>query len=311
MTVTVQARGAARVLEACGFAIEQDVDVTLRFEDPPLDVFIEGVATALSDSFAVMLSELPAEVPAALGLPPHRSTFELSFTDHGMEGMFEQLSDCGSAVFPADVRCPEWPAVEVDLQRELNGGRLAAALSELEKRANLPIRWANGSETTLSVSVVQEPDWGCGDRWQTKSCSEYVKIPVRLHVATGDGQVDGEVPGALVATFATDEPSPYASCEEGHAVGDLLGVAVSVHRALLPLSALGPDVQPSNDQEAALLLSVYGSDSADVHAELQILSVDLQPSELSARFEGENSDTGRCVDVASARTVLMAASPDP
>ncbi|HTV21797.1 MAG TPA: hypothetical protein VMG12_24070, partial [Polyangiaceae bacterium] len=151
MTVRVELQGEPRPGrtgggESCNLRIDQDVEVTLSFDEPALDVVIATEVSAFSSTFAVVQSVLGSDFAEALGLPSRDVTLSLAFDESGIDGSFEN-DVCGSAVFPANVRCPEWSEVEVDLNDERHGVRPLELLSVIDELSDVPLAWSDGTET--------------------------------------------------------------------------------------------------------------------------------------------------------------------
>ena len=92
-----------------------------------------------------------------LGVPRDVTTFSLAFNEAGLKGTFEPHDECGRAVFPASVHCPDWTEIEVDLDRERDGFRPRQALLALEELGTVPLEWSDGSQTTLAISLAELP----------------------------------------------------------------------------------------------------------------------------------------------------------
>ncbi len=238
LNVNIELEGEPRVLdpsrgEGCDLRVAQDVEVTLSFEQPPLDVVIETTAHAFSSDFAIMQLKLGSDVAGALGLPATDVTFSLSFDENGMKGTLDPHDDCGIAVFPASVRCPQWPNSEVDLDRERDGFRPRDALSLLDELGEIPLRWTDGTETLLTLSLIQSPYWACSDEWIESDRPERLDLPIVVHLVTADGRLEAELPAELSVEVATEVSASLEAAAASGTGGGTPGVvqSFSVHVA--------------------------------------------------------------------------------
>jgi hypothetical protein len=301
LTVRVELDGEARVLERYGCSrnvVEQNVVVTLSLEDPPLDVVIESTAYAFSRTFAVLQNELNKRAAAALGLPASEPTLSLAFGRNGIEADIDPHDDCGSAVIPADVRCPGWPSIEVDLDRERDGFRPRDALQELETFEGVPLRWQHdGGTTMLSISITKAPEWACTDDFIETSSRERLSMSVSIRAMTADGRLDAELPAELsvsVATSAGEKAGLVPS--SGSIAGRIQELSLSVSDALVPSGAA---LSSAAVGEPAVSLHAWKGIVPQWEAEGRVLA-------LESRDPGLTSPLDATVDEESFACVIVA-----
>lgn len=304
LRVMVETRGEPRVpdnLESCQSRITQDVVVTLRFDDPPLDVVIETTAQAFSSSFAVVQEELGARVAAAIGLPPKKVTFSLTFDESGIQGTIDPNDGCGFAVFPADARCPDWPRVDVDLDRERDGFRPRDALARVDELADVPLRWLDASattvaallDTTLTVSLVEVPDVACGP-FYVDFCPEALTLPVTIRATAADGSLAADLPAELSVSVARDDSEGI--CVEGRMAGEIEGFSIIAEDVPVPASALPAAVWSAERGDAALSLRLFmGWGSARPYAEAEVIAVELVDPGLTSPLDATVDSAPTCV----------------
>ena len=288
MKVTVELEGDAQVIDAagswdCGFRIRQDVKVTLSFDEPELDVVIETIADVFSSTFAVVVSQLGSDVPEALGLPSGEATLALVFHANGIEGSIDPHDDCGAAVFPAAARCPGWPEIEVDLDRERDGFRPRDALSQFANRDDVPLRWSDGSETTVALTLVEPPLWACSGEWVETLTPETLTMLVRVHAVTSDGRLDAELPAELTVRVSTEASVTQGDGAQPNAEAGGLLQSLTIIASNVPVSAasLGTDVAPNEDGNVRFTLRLWKTpDRTEAEAsvsQLELRDVGLTP----------------------------------
>jgi len=298
LTVVVELQGEPQIIEAvgdnCNLRIVQDVQVTLRLDDPALDVVIETTAHAFSSHFVMVQEELDGTVASALGLPPKKVTLSMAFDVNGLGGTIEANDDCGAAVFPAGARCPEWTSLEVDLGSERNGFDPHDALPRLYDLADVPLRWLNAPATTLSVELSDVPGFACSNAWIETFGPETLEAPVSIRVTTADGSIAAELPAELRVSLSTEHSA--ASGQTGPA-GEVQGAALFVNDAIVPESALGERIWPSGAGEAVLGLRVF-LDGAGAQAEAEVRALELRSIGLTAPLDS-TLDPARASCIAS------------
>jgi hypothetical protein len=221
VTVSVRFLGEPQSAIVCGGAqLRQDVEVTLAFEQPALDLIIEGRLIAFSAEFAWLAEEVHLEpaVVEALQLPcverpTGASALSIGFTPRGPQAVYTACG--GTVVIPSDTPCEGPTQPELDLDRPVHGVRpgdvLQTALQELSALGPLPVQWDDGASTTLSVRVEDEPRHVCGTPRTVIGVplGAYQTAPMRVHVTTGDGRVDLSLPVTLAWTVLPDNPDYY------------------------------------------------------------------------------------------------------
>ncbi len=208
MIVAVELQGEPKVLdpdqgEGCNLRIQQDVVVTLSFDEPPLDVVIETTAYAFGGDFAIIQPTLGGDVAEALGMSGAGVTLSLSFNKNGMEGTIDAHDGCGEAVFPASAHCSDWTRIEVELDRERDGFSPRDALAEFGELGAVPLRWSDGDQTTLSVALTEPPAWACSGEWVETFRPERLEMPISVRMVTADGRLDAELPAELTVEVST------------------------------------------------------------------------------------------------------------
>ena len=315
MTVIVESQGEARVRngdwgESCGLVIQQDVVVTLRFNEPALDIIIEGTADAFSRTFAVLQREVGADVAEALGLPPLGYTLSIAFESDGPHGTFEAGDYCGLTVFPARTHCPEWNEVEVALDRDRDGFRPRDALSALGEMSNLPLRWDDGTETTLSVTVVEGPEWACSGSWVETYCPENLYMPMSVRVTTGDGRIDSEMPAQLSLSVTTEASAGFDGCGLGETPGQIEDLGLFVE-GVVPDAALGDGLIAPDTNSVSLEVNVWKSPATGTHTELRLYRAELHEAALAPPIDATvNAAGASCVSYAG-DPIATAATPEP
>jgi hypothetical protein len=231
MRVDVVAQGQARISELnCGGFIDQDIE--MRFDEPALDVSVETTVRAFAADFAVLQVNLDYPVAKALGAPFGLS---MAFDAHGVHGTLP--GECDVAVFPAGSRCPEWSEEEVDLSHP-SGFEPHAIFDAVNALNAIPVRWDDGTSTTLSVVLTTEPTWACAEgapRIRTV-CPANMKASVGVRVTTGDKRVDLELPAELDFDVATAASVAYGCGNAPSAGWD--GTFSLESSVILPRSAL-------------------------------------------------------------------------
>ena len=300
MTVKVELQGEPRIddtepFEHCVFAIDQDVAVTLSFDEPALDIVIETTASAFSSTFAVLQLELGSDIAEALGLPPRDvTTFSLAFDESGMKGSFEQLDECGRAVFPASVRCPDWSRIEVDLDRQRPGLR-PRVLSALEELGDIPLKWSDGTQTTLAISLAEGPEWACSGAWVETFCPERLEIPVSVQAVTADGRLDAELPAELSVEVSTEASATEGTCGFARTAGELEGLLISASYFGVAAGAPGPAVIPPLEADTGFSLQVRASESSDWStAEIRMLAIERRDPGLTPPLD-TTIDAASCI----------------
>jgi hypothetical protein len=228
-------------------------------DEPALDLVIESTASAFSSTFAVMQVVLGSDVSRALGLPPGEVTFSLAFNESGAKGSFEQ-DGCGRAVFPANVRCGDWPRIEVDLDRERQGFR-PRVLSALEALRDVPLEWSDGTQSTLTVSIAEVPEWACSGAWVESFCPENLQTPVSIRATTADGRLDVELPAELSVGMATEASATDASttepvCGLARTAGELEGLLISAFYSGVAAGGPAPEAIPPLEADTGFSLIV-------------------------------------------------------
>ncbi|HEX6245917.1 MAG TPA: hypothetical protein VFZ61_33560 [Polyangiales bacterium] len=217
MQVNVRFLGEARTHLDCGGRMDQDVEVTLAFDEPELDVIFEQTVSAFSTEIAVFQIELGAEVIEAMQLPGvpevrNASTLILAFTPQGLRGRIQLNDTCGGMlVVPDDARCEQPFRPEVDVEQPVYGVRptdvVQAALQALSAQEDLPLQWDDGSSSTLSVEILEQPSYACGD-WATlaeiKSDAKF-EAPLRVRLRTADGRMDLAMPARVSWTVFPEQ----------------------------------------------------------------------------------------------------------
>jgi hypothetical protein len=309
MTVKVELQGEPRsdrpVFENCAFRIDQDVKVALSFAEPALDIVIETTLSAFSSTFAVLQVELGRDVSAALGLPPRDvTTFSLAFDESGIKGTFEALDECGRAVFPASVRCPEWSSIEVDLDRQRPGLR-PQVLSALQELSDIPLEWSDGTQTTLAVSLAEAPEWACSGDWVDTFCPERLQIPVSVRAVTADGRLDAELPAELTVNVATEASAMDASatepfCSVARTAGEIEGLHISASYFGVAAGGSGQEVIPPLEADTGFSLNVSRApESPDrTAARIRMHALERRDPELTPPL-------GATIDPASASCVVF------
>jgi hypothetical protein len=304
MTVRVELEGDAQVIDRaassdCGFRIRQDVKVTLSFDDPKLDLVIDTIADAFSSTFAVVVRELGSDVAEALGLPPSEATLALAFHANGIEGSIDSHDDsCGAAVFPADARCPEWTEIEVDLDRERDGFRPRDALSDFEELDDVPLRWSDGSETTVALMLVEPPGWACSREWIETFTPESLAMLVVVRAVTADGRLDVELPAELTVAVSTEASVTQGTVTPPNAGGVIQSLDIIASNVPVPAASVVTDLVPNEDGDVRLTLRLWKTPER-THAEGQV-------SELELRDLGLTPPLDRTIDPARA---VCAADP--
>jgi hypothetical protein len=209
VTIAVEAQGEPRIELGCGGVIDQDVELTLSFEQPALDVVVETSVRAFSKAFAVMHAEIDLEVGELLGWPaatPGQEYLLLAvrFEPGGITGTFETGVgyQCGLAVLPAGARCPEWTERQLDPTLEVDSYVPSQVTAAIERFAAVPIAWDDGSTTTLELSVAREPEWACTYQWIETPCPYQLATPLAMRLTTGDGRLDLVLPAKAEVEIA-------------------------------------------------------------------------------------------------------------
>lgn len=284
MTVDVRFVGEPRTFLDCGGSIRQEVEVTLAFDDPPLDVIFEETLFAFSAEFAIVQAEIDPAVAEPLKLTdaiPDEDPFTLSigFNPYGVRGTMDTGGDhqCGVVVFPAGQRCEEPTRPEIDMDEAVNGVSPRDVLAAIPEVAEVPVQWSDGTSTTLSIAIEGEPRSACGD-WPVPNLSpEQVTILLDVRVATGDGRVDVVLPAEFGFTSASAESVEHGQSESVGWAGSW-GVVAS---ALLPQSALagGDQVLDFSLPEEHVIwvhLNMFVSDEY-MPADLRIAATEIDP----------------------------------
>jgi hypothetical protein len=174
----------------------------------------------------VIQLQLGGVVAAAFGLQPRDvTTLSLAFSESGVKGSFNQ-DECGRAVFPAGVRCPDWERIEVDLDGQRPGLR-SQVLSAIEALGDVPFEWSDGTQTTLAVSLAEAPAWACSGAWVETFCPENLHLPVSIRAVTADGRLDATLPAELSVDVATEASATDASCGLARTSGEIEGLFIS------------------------------------------------------------------------------------
>lgn len=289
LTVMVELEGDAggpdpSLDEGCQVRIRQDVVVTLRLDEPPLDIVIESTAHAFSGTFAVVQLQLEPNVATALGLPRTQATFSLTFQPSGIEGTIEQSGDCGFAVFPADARCPEWTALEVALDRDRDGFRPRDALDSFDEFVDVPLQWlGSNASTAVTLTLTEEPAWACSSDWYESYEPERLVMPVAVRAVTADGSLDIEVP----AEFEVEVTTALSASQVSGPAGVVQGVGVFID-AVLPTGTLA-EPRPADEGDAMLSLNVWLRPEG-AHAEGHITAVEVYTLGLASPLDRTVAD---------------------
>lgn len=308
LTVTVALRGEARLVDArgehCQPRILQDVELTLSLDEPALELRIDTTAHAFASDLAVVQLELPESAAQGVGLPSTSATLSLAFDARGVRGTLDPNAGCGFAVLPSDAHCADWSRVEVDLDRERDGFRPRDALSALEALGEVPLRFWDGDETTLSLSIVQAPQWACSDEWNLTFCPIHLELPLTIRATTEDGSLDAELPAALELSVSTEASASEGTCGSRRAAGELEELSLQVTRVRMPAGTLGAAVWRPERGEVGLSLQLWrGPDGP--HAEAQVFAIELEAPELNGPLGATLDPTTRCV------VAKDTARPDP
>lgn len=202
LSVHVRLLGDPEVDLKCGGRMDQQVEVTLSFDEPALDVIFEQRLSAFSADFAVLHMEFEPDEIAAMQLPgvDHTSgvsTLLLAFRLQGLRGRMDLHGTCGGKlILPSDARCEEPFRPEIEIDQPVYGVRpqdaLETARQALSALGPLPLEWDDGTRTTLEVSLGDEPSYACGD-WAalvTSQSDAKLEVPLRVQLRTEDGRVD-------------------------------------------------------------------------------------------------------------------------
>jgi hypothetical protein len=290
LTVIVELEGDAEVVdpaldEGCQLRVRQDVVVTLRLDEPPLDIVIESTAYAFSGTFAVVQLELEPSVATALGLPAAQAAFSLAFELDRIEGVIEQPVGCGFAVYPADARCPDWTALEVALDRERDGFRPRDALASFDEFVDVPLRWrGSDATTTVTLTLTEEPAWACSSAWYESYDPERLVLPVSVRAVTADGSIDIEVP----AEFEVDVTTALSTSQVSGPAGVIQSAGVLIDAVLAP-GFLGPELWPADQGDAMLSLNVW-SRPEGAHAEGHVNVVEAYALDLGPPLDATVAD---------------------
>jgi hypothetical protein len=284
MTVDVRFVGEPQTFLDCGGSIRQDVEVTLAFEDPPLDVIFEETLFAFSQEFALVQAEIDPAVAEPLELSdslPDEDPFTLTigFTPAGVRGSMDTGGghQCGVVVFPAGQHCEEPTRPEIDMDEAVNGVSPRDVLAAMPEVVEVPVQWSDGTSTTLSVAIEGEPRSACGD-WPTPSASpDQLTVLLDVRVATEDGRVDVVLPAEFGFTSVSAQSVEQASSRSVGWDGSWDVVA----SALLPRSALtgGDAVLDFSLPEEHVIwvhLNMFVSDEY-MPAELRIAATEIDP----------------------------------
>jgi hypothetical protein len=249
----------------------------------------------------VMQLELGRDFAEALGLPPRDLiTFSLAFDERGVKGTFELHDECGRAVFPASVRCPEWASIEVDLDRQRPGLR-PQVLSALQELSDMPLRWSDGTRTTLAVSLAEAPEWACSGAWVQTFCPENLQIPVSIRAVTADGRLDAELPAELSLEVSTEASAAEATCGLARTAGEIEGLLISGSYFGVAADAPGAAVIPPLEADTGLSLLVRVPESPGrATAELGILPIEQRDPGLTPPIDAT-------IDLRSASCVVFGA----
>lgn len=312
MTVRVELQGEPRIgrteqNESCNFRIDQDVEVTASLDEPALDVVIATTVSAFSSTFATMQEQLGSDVAAALGLPPSDIiTFTLTFDESGMRGTFEPHDECGRAVFPANVRCPDWSTVDVELSLERHGVRPIELLSVLDELSEVPLTWGDGTQTTLAVSLVKTPEWACSGNFVETFCPENLQMAVTVRAVTADGRLDAEFPASVSLNVATEGSAMDGTCGMVRTAGEIESISLSASYFGDAAGEPGPGIIPPLEANTGLWLrvSVAPASSEGAMAEIRTLELERQDAGLTPPLDATIDPAGgSCISAVFAEEV--------
>lgn len=282
MRVDVVAKGDARIDDhsECGAGVlEQDIE--MRFEEPALDTIIETTVRAFAADFAVLQVDLDQVVADALGSPYGLS---MAFDARGVHGTLG-WSGCDVAVFPAGAHCPEWEQVEIDLASKAVGFEPSDLFDAVDALTEIPVKWDDGSSTTLSVALAKRPAWACSYDAIETVCPEHLTASATLHVTTGDKRVDLELPAEISFEVATAASVKYHCGDAPNAGWDgsiSLDSSVILLRSALTNGKATLDVPLPDDGDIQVVVGIGRSrDDGVTLAEIQVGAASL-PSDAPA-----------------------------
>ncbi len=217
VTVEVARRGEPQIDLYCGGRVNLDIEITLAFQDPPLDIVFDTTIEILDQSEAVVNVYLDTSLKEELSFleeaPGEREADSyflwLSLSSDGVAGDLLELSrhvPCRVAVIPHELRCPILYNRRADTDQTINGFSFENVLENLSRLEPFPITWQEGSTTILHLSLVERPDFLC-TRWRFFTQFEQetrVIAEVTLHLKTDDDRIDLVLPARLEAAIASN-----------------------------------------------------------------------------------------------------------
>lgn len=287
MRVDVALRGEPETDLNCGGRLIQPVEVTLSFDEPPLDLAIEEMAYVFTSDVAVLQRRLPLPVAQHMGLAvsdaDEAATLTMFFGVGGLRGLVEASSNCSHVVFPAGRRCMEGGSNEQPLTPAAH-----TALDGFAELHALPHTWPGGETTSLSIELETTPESMCTGYWPQAGLpgSNPSHLLVRTRVRSADGRLDLSVPGQLEFdapdedgwggwSLHLDAMYPPGTLAEGErlelprAVTDVAWLALNVWRAEgeVPRAELRLNAAPAKAgaPSASRLDLAWGHRSADCY----------------------------------------------
>jgi hypothetical protein len=188
------------------------------------------------------------------------------------------------------------PRIEVDADRERDGFRPRDVLPLVEELDDIPLQWSGGSATTLSVSLVESPEWACSSAWVPTFCPETLDLPLSMRAVAADGSLDAVLPAVLSVDVATELSANEGTCGPT-AAGAIDSFEVIASDVVVPEGALGADVAPAGEGVAVVSLRVFAGAEGE-RAEAHVFSAEPRDPGLGPPLDG-TIDPARvsCVEV--------------